>query len=194
MDRGPRPAGRGQHPVLRRLRHAPRRESEAAPRAPSPAITPARSWSATPSAYDAQPTPAIDAIVDTDLAERVIARRLSVRGGGRRPVRDWVPLLTPLIHHDGKQLQGAGAASLLLLPHPRARVDVVGRRRHRGRVLLDGLRGVRFPDVALQEIRRRVAQRLGGEEQAAAADTIRRMGDRLEALREMRINREAGGG
>ena len=33
---------------------------------------------------------------------------------------------------------------------------------------------------------------MGGEERAAAADTIRRMGERLEALREMRINRELG--
>ena len=56
-------------------------------------------------AYDAKPTPAIEPIVDADLAERVIARRMSVRGGGRRPVRDWVPLLTPMIHHDGKQLR-----------------------------------------------------------------------------------------
>ena len=54
------------------------------------------------------------------------------------------------------------------------------------------MRGVRFPDVVLQDIRRRVAQRMGGEERAAAADTIRRMGERLEALREMRINRELG--
>jgi hypothetical protein len=124
-------------------------------------------------AMNAVRSPAVAPLVDDALANSVIERRHKNQHASRHCLT-WTPLLTPLIHADGRKLRAHTTQQGARIYRTRDSgiwIDAAATEQE----LLSRMTGIQFPPEIVEGIRASVAERVG-------ADTITRIQREIEAL------------